>query len=306
MGHARMGNERENLRKRLCVEKSPTNFEPTYLCRQASVVRALLPVLVPVLILCGATQAQAQNLPQEQERPREDGGTSDASLQKRVDSLQAQIQRMSKDLGSLGRIQEQGSADMLQSDGWLSFVAEMQERMRVMESTLTDLTGRVEQLERYGTRGGVNGGVSGGGRGQQKSNAQGREGGSADELFSAAQNLLRTRKLEDAVRAFGDFAKMHPSDQRVSEALFYLGESYAVLQDDKAAMRTFLEGYKKDRNDAFAPRLLLRLGQILAKLKKGEQACRVLREYKKRFGDKDADMTKLAESELAANSCSSS
>ena len=281
------------------MEKSPTNFDPTYLCRVASVARALLLVLMPFLVLCWTMQAQAQNLPQEQ---KEDGGTSDASLQKRVDSLQAQIQRLSKDLGSLGRIQEQGSADMLQSDGWLSFVAEMQERMRVMESTLTDLTGRVEQLERYGTRGSV----SGGGRDKRTGNAQGKEGGSADELFSAAQNLLRTRKLEDAVRAFGDFAKMHPSDKRVSEALFYLGESYAVLQDDKAAMRTFLKGYKKDRNDAFAPRLLLRLGQTLAKLKKGEQACRVLREYKKRFGDKDADMTKLAESELAANSCSSS
>ncbi len=241
-------------------------------------------------------RVQAQDPSQFQQR--KDGGAGGAALQKSFDSLQSQMERLSKDVGSLGRLQEQGSADLLQSTEWLSFVAELQERMRVLESTLTDLTGRVEQLERYGTnRGGVSDGKA---RGERS----GTNGRSADEQFSLAQGLLRGRKVEDAMRAFDAFAQSYPNDPRVAEALFYLGESYAVLQDDKAAMKAFLKGYKKDRNGSFAPRLLLRLGQMLAQLKKGEQACRVLREFQKRFGDKDADMTKIVESELAANTCS--
>ncbi len=240
-------------------------------------------------------QAQAQT-----QDPHNGGKENDAALQERIDSLQAQIEMLSKDLGSMGGMQKQDSADLLQSESWLSFVAQMQERMRVLERTLADLTGRVEQLERYGTGAGVGAGSDDAGEGRR-----GADGRSADEQFSAAQDLLRMRKVEDAARAFGDFASSYPNDPRAAEALFYLGESYAVLQDDKMAMKTFLEGYKKNRSSPFAPRLLLRLGQVLAKLKKGEQACRVLREYQKRFGDKDADMTKLAEAELAANSCGS-
>ena len=345
-GERKQGGTGEKIRKKkgtpLCVENLPTNFSLTgeraserrgdrentlpSLRRVVSLVCALLSLLA----LCWAMRAQAQDPSQDDQSQREErrGETnasdnasdnlSDVTLQKRVDSLQAQMERLSKDVGDLGRIQEQGSSpnsspnstqdsdqdsdDVLQSAGWLSFIAEMQERQRVMERTLTDLTGRIEQLERYG---GGNTDASG----RQESNA-GRERGadkrSADERFSSAQDLLRQRKVEEAARAFGDFAKNYPNDPRVSESLFYLGESYAVLQDDKAAMKTFLEGYKKDRNGSFAPRLLLRLGQMLAKLKKGEQACRVLREFQKRFGDKDADMTKLVESELVANSCSGS
>ncbi len=238
----------------------------------------------------GQAQAQTQG-PHNKNSPG--GAANDAALQKRIDSLQAQIESLSKDLGNLGGIQKQDSADLLQSDSWLSFVAQMQERMRVLERTLADLTGRVEQLERYGT--------------DARSNSAGEErrGGSADEQFLAAQVLLQMRKVEEAARAFGEFASSYPNDPRAAEALFYLGESYAVLQDDKKAMKAFLDGYKKNRSSPFAPRLLLRLGQVLAKMKKGEQACRVLREYQKRFGNKDADMTKLAEAELAANSCGS-
>ena len=341
-GREKRGNGGKIRKKKgnpLCVENRPTNFcltgeranerrgERENILSSLRRVVSLVCALLSLLALCWAMQAQAQDQSQrERAREREErrGETnasdnlSDVTLQKRVDSLQAQIERLSKDVGDLGRIQKQGSApnsapnsvqdsdqnsdDVLQSAGWLSFIAEMQERLRVMERTLTDLTGRIEQLERYGIG---NTGASG----KRESNAGGESGAdkrSADERFSRAQNLLRQRKVEEAARAFGDFAKNYPNDPRVSEALFYLGESYAVLQDDKAAMKTFLEGYKKDRNGSFAPRLLLRLGQMLAKLKKGEQACRVLREFQKRFGDKDADMTKLVESELVANSCSGS
>ena len=257
-------------------------------------------ILILAMLSAWTTQAQAQSPPQGPKQ-REAAKASDVVSQKRFDALQSQMERLAKDVDNLGKLQQQDSADLLQSAGWLSFVAELQERLRVMERTLTDLTGRVELLERYGTKGSASESA------RQSREARGEKKKiSADEQLSEAQRLLREQRVEDAVRAFAAFAKNYPSDPRVAEAMFYLGESYAVLQDDKAAMKIFLEGYKKDRDSTFAPRLLLRLGQTLAKLKRSEQACRVLREYQKRFGDIDPDMTKLAESELLANRCSSS
>ncbi len=308
----------ENPSTKFCDEREKGGVFPSLRCVDfcvgrcvSSLVCAFLFALTLSVVVRAQGHAQAQEPLQEplqgplqsplqdqrEGKENSDSEADDASLHQRVDSLQSQIERLSKDVGVLGKMGEQDSATLPQSAAWLSFVAELQERMRVMERTLTDLTGRVEQLERYG------GGKQGSNTRVEENTANGR---SADEQFSAAQNLLRTRRLGDAVSAFGNFAKNYPNDPRVAESLFYLGESYAVLQDDKAAMKAFLDGYKNDRDSSFAPRLLLRLGQTLAKLERGEQACRVLREFQKRFGDKDTDMTKLAESELVANNCNGS
>ncbi len=230
--------------------------------------------------------------------------TKKPPAQQQIDNLQEKIERLAKDfkdLSSLAGKLDEGAASSNDAKGnkpWIAIMAMLQERLRVMEHTITDLTARLELLERFG--------VSKDGAIAQSDDGRGdgsRGLGSASNQFTVAQNFLRARKVEQAIRAFEEFVRQNPTDKRTAEAMFYLGESYSVMQDDKKAISAFLDGYKKNRNGDFAPKLLLRLGQTLAKVKKTKQACRVLKEFKKRFDKADEQLTRIVESEIATNSC---
>ena len=216
----------------------------------------------------------------------------------RIDRLEGQVKRLSEDFKDLAGMAKDGDggrdAKSSTNSSWIAVMAKLQERLRVIEHTLTDLTARTEQLERFGGRRSADGN---GARGH--SNLE-----SAQGLFDKANDLLRDRKVEQAIAAFEKFVQNHPSDERIAQVMFYLGESYSVMQDDKQAADAFLNGYKKNRKGELAPKLLLRLGQTLAKLKKTKQACRVLKEFKKHFANKDEQLDAIVESEIATNACS--
>ena len=221
--------------------------------------------------------------------------TSPPTLQEKVDRLEGQVKRLSEDFKDLATIAKDDDASRATNASWIAVMAKLQERLRVIEHTLTDLTARTEQLERFGM-----------GRADSSHSLPGGEdgGGDAQGLFDKAQKLLRERKVEQAIETFKQFVENHPSDERIAEVMFYLGESYTVMQDHKQAADAFLNGYKRNRKGVLAPKLLLRLGQTLAKLKKDKQACRVLKEFKKYFTNKDEQLDAIVESEIAANACS--
>ena len=242
----------------------------------------------------GAQETNIQENPPSQHEEIEAG---QVPLTKKIDRLEGQVKQLTEDFKDLATIAKDGDTSEAIGTSWVAVMAKLQERLRVIEHTLTDLTERTEQLERFG-----------GGRAAGSSNMTGDDGEitHAQGLFNKANNLLRERKVEQAIEAFKKFVQNYPSDERIAEVMFYLGESYAVMQDNKQAADAFLNGYKKNRKGEFAPKLLLRLGQTLVKLKKNKQACRVLKEFKKHFANKDEQLDAIVESEIAANTCSTS
>jgi tol-pal system protein YbgF len=87
---------------------------------------------------------------------------------------------------------------------------------------------------------------------------------------------------EDSLRAF---LKKYPSDTRVSDAQYLLGESLYQRQRYRDAAESFLAVTTKFDRSAKAPEALLRLGQSLAALGEKETACAAWGEIGRKYSN---------------------
>ncbi|MFQ5974033.1 MAG: tol-pal system protein YbgF, partial [Alphaproteobacteria bacterium] len=100
-----------------------------------------------------------------------------------------------------------------------------------------------------------------------------------------AFDLLAKPDYELAEKAFRAFIKACPEDPRVSDAWYWLGETYYFRNDYESAARTFARGYEGYPDGGKAPNSVLKLGLSLAALDRTEDACITLGELSKRYPD---------------------
>lgn len=105
----------------------------------------------------------------------------------------------------------------------------------------------------------------------------------ADEAYRGAVESVRSGAFDQAERQLRAFVDAHPSDRRVGDAKYWLGETHYVRGQFGDAARVFLDAYRQHPASDRAPDSLLKLGMTLAQLNQREEACLTFDEVLNRF-----------------------
>ena len=128
--------------------------------------------------------------------------------------------------------------------------------------------------------------------------------GTPKDQYKYAFGFLRQANYAKAEAALQEFVKLHPKDVLVSNARYWLGETYYVRAAYVQAAEVFLEGYRADPKGAKAPDSLLKLGMSLAGLDKKREACAAFNKLIKDYPSVSAGLRNTVSREKQKNSCS--
>jgi tol-pal system protein YbgF len=129
------------------------------------------------------------------------------------------------------------------------------------------------------------------------------DGGNAKQLYETAYGYLLQQDYGAAETSFDDFLKRYPNDALAGNAQFWLGESYFVRGQYKAAAGAFLKGYQTYGRSAKAPDSLLKLAMSLGRLGQKDQSCASFAELNTRYPTASADVKSRAAAERQRSGC---
>lgn len=138
----------------------------------------------------------------------------------------------------------------------------------------------------------------------QNGNATGNVPATPAAEYDAAFNLLRNQDYAGAQLAFDTFIKKNPDHALVSNAMYWLGETYYVRNDFVPATKIFAEAYQKYPKGPKAPDNLLKLGLSLAGQGKTKDACVALAQLKKQYPAGSAPVLTRGDQEIERLKCS--
>ncbi len=129
--------------------------------------------------------------------------------------------------------------------------------------------------------------------------------GAPKAQYDFAYDLLKRRDYGQAESALQAFIGVHEGtgEPLLSNAYYWLGETYYVRSDFVSAARTFLTGYQKHGDGLKAPDSLLKLGMSLANLGKPNEACATLDKVLSDHPEAPVPVRRLAEAERRRTSC---
>ncbi|WP_420496760.1 tol-pal system protein YbgF [Szabonella alba] len=102
--------------------------------------------------------------------------------------------------------------------------------------------------------------------------------------FDRAREVLGQGDFRTAAEKFATYAETYPGGALTQEALFLRGEALEQLGETSAAARSWLDAFSSDMDGTRAPEALLKVGQALATLGQGPEACVTLAEVSLRYG----------------------
>jgi tol-pal system protein YbgF len=129
------------------------------------------------------------------------------------------------------------------------------------------------------------------------------DGGNPKQLYETAYGYLLQQDYGAAETSFDDFLKRYPNDALAGNAQFWLGESYFVRGQYKAAAGAFLKGYQSYGRSAKAPDSLLKLAMSLGRLGQKDQSCASFAELNTRYPTASADVKSRAAAERQRSGC---
>ena len=124
------------------------------------------------------------------------------------------------------------------------------------------------------------------------------------QLYETAYGYLLQRDYGAAQVAFDDFLKKFPSDSLAGNAQYWLGESFFVRGQYKAAASAFLKGYQTYARSQKAPDSLLKLAMSLDRLGQKDAACASYSELNTKFPNAPQNVKARAQSERQRVGCS--
>ena len=127
--------------------------------------------------------------------------------------------------------------------------------------------------------------------------------GSPELQYKYAFNLLKQNDFTSAERAFKEFIDLHGKHKLISNAFYWLGETYYVREKYRDAAKTFLNGYQKSPKGFKAPDILLKLGMSLIQDKKSENACEVFEKLKTDYPEISGNINQTLKRELKRARC---
>lgn len=129
------------------------------------------------------------------------------------------------------------------------------------------------------------------------------DGASPKQLYETAYGYMLQRDYGAAEVSFDDFLKRFPQDSLAGNAQYWLGESYFVRGQYKAAAGAFLKGYQTYAQSAKAPDSLLKLAMSLDRLGQKDAACSSYSELSTKFPAAPQSVKARAQSERQRISC---
>jgi tol-pal system protein YbgF len=123
------------------------------------------------------------------------------------------------------------------------------------------------------------------------------------QAYETAYGYLLQRDYGSAESAFNDFLTKFPNDSLSGNAQYWLGETYFVRGQYKAAAGAFLKGYQTYAQSGKAPDSLLKLAMSLDRLGQKDAACSSFAELSTKFPSAPQSVKARAQSERQRVGC---
>ncbi len=121
--------------------------------------------------------------------------------------------------------------------------------------------------------------------------------------FNAAVESYKAGQYQSAEDGFKTFLAANNGHKLAPDAIFYLGETYLQRSRPREAAEQYLRLSTDYAKSSKAPEGMLRLGQSLAMLGNGEQACATLAELGHRYPTASNNVKKGVEREMQKDHC---
>ncbi len=123
------------------------------------------------------------------------------------------------------------------------------------------------------------------------------------QSYDSAFSLLKAARYNDAEVEFLAFLKKYPQHKLVSNAKYWLGETYYVRGKYSQAAQVFAEGFQLFPKGTKAPDNLLKLGMSLSAMGKKDDACLALLQIDKEFSGVAGPVQRRASQEISRLGC---
>lgn len=121
--------------------------------------------------------------------------------------------------------------------------------------------------------------------------------------YEMAFSLLKGGNFTSAKNGFETFIETYPKHPLVSNATYWLGESFYANGEFEKATRIFAESYKKYPKGPKVADSLLKMGMSLGASGKKKEACVALKQLKKEFPSGDTVTLRRADQEISRLAC---
>lgn len=123
------------------------------------------------------------------------------------------------------------------------------------------------------------------------------------QLYEQAYGYLLQKDYSAAEAGFEDFLKRHPNHQLAGNAQYWLGETFYVRGQFRAAAAAFLKGYQTYARSPKAPECLLKLAMSLSRLGQKDAACSSYSELATKYPNPPAHVKSIAQAERQRSGC---
>jgi tol-pal system protein YbgF len=123
------------------------------------------------------------------------------------------------------------------------------------------------------------------------------------QLYEQAYGYLLQKDYSAAESGFEDFLKRHANHQLAGNAQYWLGETYYVRGQYRAAAAAFLKGYQTYTRSPKAPESLLKLAMSLQRLGQKDAACSSYSELATKYPNPPAHVKSIAQAERQRSGC---
>jgi tol-pal system protein YbgF len=121
--------------------------------------------------------------------------------------------------------------------------------------------------------------------------------------YDTAYAAYQGRRYEQAEMGFRQFIQSHPRDRQVSDATYWLGESYLQRNRNREAAEQFLKVSTDYARSTRAPDAMLKLGVALNALGAKDQACATFAELGRKFPQASANVRQGVDREQKRARC---
>lgn len=125
----------------------------------------------------------------------------------------------------------------------------------------------------------------------------------ATSQYESAFSLLKSGNFAGAKSGFESFIAKNPSHPLISNATYWLGESYYANGEFEKAARIFAESYKKYPKGPKVADSLLKMGMSLGASGKKKEGCIALKQLKKEFPTGNSVTLRRADQEISRFAC---
>ena len=123
------------------------------------------------------------------------------------------------------------------------------------------------------------------------------------ERYDYAYTLLKEKNYKQAEKEFLSFIKDFEKSDLVSNALYWLGETYYVQGQYEQAVGPFADVFTKHPQSNKAPDALLKMGLSMVSLNKTAEACTAFIALPNEYPKANEDLKKRAKEEREKNKC---